>query len=175
MTCIVGIVDDDGKVILGGDSAGSSGDDISVRTDSKIFRKGGMMFGCSGSFRIAQLIKFGFDIPDYNERSTMAHMVKLASSLRSYLKKEGAFSGEEMDASILIAYMGKLFELHSDFQIATNEVPYSAVGSGAAYALGSLFSSYEHGEFSAREALEVALKASEYNCASVKSPFVILM
>ncbi len=39
MTCIVGLVDN-GKVYIGGDSAGCAGYDVRIREDQKVFRNG---------------------------------------------------------------------------------------------------------------------------------------
>jgi hypothetical protein len=52
MTCIVGLVDG-GRVWLGGDSAGVSGWDLTVRADRKVFRNGPYVMGFTTSFRMA--------------------------------------------------------------------------------------------------------------------------
>jgi hypothetical protein len=44
MTCIVGY-ESDGKVYIGGDSAGVRGLDVTVREDSKVFKKEGLGYG----------------------------------------------------------------------------------------------------------------------------------
>ena len=51
MTCIVGLVEN-GKVYIGGDSAGVAGLDVRMRSDEKVFTKGNMIFGYTSSFRM---------------------------------------------------------------------------------------------------------------------------
>lgn len=59
MTCIVEIVEKD-RVYIGGDSAGVSDLDITMRKDVKVFRVGDFVFGCTSSFRMMQIIRFSF-------------------------------------------------------------------------------------------------------------------
>ena len=51
MTCIVGLIDGR-RVWMGGDSAGVSGLDITVRADAKVFRNGDFLIGFTSSFRM---------------------------------------------------------------------------------------------------------------------------
>ena len=62
MTCIVGLVHKD-KVFIGGDSAASTGTSIAIRKGSKVFARGNFIFGCEGSFRMIQLLKFSLILP----------------------------------------------------------------------------------------------------------------
>ena len=55
MTCIVGIVDKD-EVIIGGDSAGVAGLNITIRKDTKVFKNGPFIMGFTSSFRMGQLL-----------------------------------------------------------------------------------------------------------------------
>ena len=57
MTCIVGLIDGN-RVWMGGDSAGVSGLDITVRSDPKVFRNGDFLIGFTSSFRMGQLLAF---------------------------------------------------------------------------------------------------------------------
>src|SRR5690242_15173484 len=63
MTCIVGLVAADGRVHLGGDSAGIAGYDLTVRKDPKVFRVGEFAVGFTSSFRMGQLLRFAFTPP----------------------------------------------------------------------------------------------------------------
>jgi hypothetical protein len=64
MTCIVGLIDN-GKVWMGGDSAGVSGLDVTVRKDPKVFKNGDFLIGYTSSFRMGQLLRFKFNPPKY--------------------------------------------------------------------------------------------------------------
>jgi hypothetical protein len=55
VTVIAGIVEQ-GRVILGGDSAGVAGYELTVRSDVKVFTSGAYVFGFAGSFRAGQLL-----------------------------------------------------------------------------------------------------------------------
>jgi len=63
MTCIVGFVDAKKNVYLGGDSAGVSGLDVTIRKDPKVFKKDEMVIGYTSSFRMGQLLCFKLKIP----------------------------------------------------------------------------------------------------------------
>ena len=39
MTCIAGLVDSNGDIYIGGDSAGVAGYDLTIRADEKVFKK----------------------------------------------------------------------------------------------------------------------------------------
>ena len=62
MTCIVGL-EHKGKVYIGGDSAGVAGYSLSVRADQKVFINGNFIFGFTSSFRMGQILRFGFNPP----------------------------------------------------------------------------------------------------------------
>ena len=62
MTCIVGLVMPDG-IYVGGDSAGVGGYSLTVRADEKVFINSGFIFGFTSSFRMGQILRFGFAPP----------------------------------------------------------------------------------------------------------------
>src|SRR3990172_12767671 len=65
MTCVVALIEN-GKIYMGSDSAGVSDQNIEIRSDSKIFIKDDkMIFGFSGSFRLGQLLRYKFLIPEH--------------------------------------------------------------------------------------------------------------
>src|SRR6266403_6271489 len=62
MTCIVGLVD--GKsIVMGGDSAGVGGWDLTVRKDPKVFMNGPCIMGFTSSFRMGQLLQYKLKVP----------------------------------------------------------------------------------------------------------------
>jgi len=62
MTCIVGI-QHDGRVYIGGDSAGVAGYSITSRADAKVFTVGPYVMGFTSSFRMGQLLRYGLKAP----------------------------------------------------------------------------------------------------------------
>ncbi len=78
MTCIVGLVNK-GRTYLGGDSAGVSGLDITVRKDKKVFSNGEFVMGFTSSFRMGQVLQYDFvppEVDDDDDEDLMRYMVK---------------------------------------------------------------------------------------------------
>lgn len=55
--------------IWGEDSAGVAGMDVVTRADEKVFKKDNMLFGFTSSFRMGQIIRHCFKIPDRDPRT----------------------------------------------------------------------------------------------------------
>ena len=59
MTVIVGYVDEEnGKVYIGSDSQGVSGDHTINRADPKVFISHGITYGFTSSYRMGQILRF---------------------------------------------------------------------------------------------------------------------
>lgn len=173
MTAIVGLVDG-GKVIIGGDSAGVAGWDITVRADVKVFAKADMVFGFAGSFRVGQLLRYRFGIPANHEADDMTYLVgPFIDSLRQCLKDGGVArttNGEERGGDFLLGYRGHLYQVANDYQVGESSLGFNAIGCGDNYALGSLFTSTGKGPARVRRALE----AAEMLSAGVVGPFCVV-
>lgn len=174
MTCIVGIVDN-GKVIIGGDSAGVSGYLTTLRADAKVFRNGSFLIGFTSSFRMGQLLRYTFHPPERpTDMDIFEYMVKMfVESVRECLKNGGYTRKEyeqESGGVFLIGYEGRLFIIDSDFQVSESITEYAAVGSGNEIALGVLYATNKE---TPRSRIEMALKAAEYFISGVRSPFTI--
>lgn len=59
MTAIVGVVHD-GKVLIGADSGGVGGWTVRIRKDAKVFANGPYVMGFTTSFRMGQILRWGF-------------------------------------------------------------------------------------------------------------------
>lgn len=177
MTCIVGYKED-GKVYIGGDSASNAGGNLKIRKQSKVVNKGGILFGFSGSFRVAQLIEYSFNIPKQKEGLSDFEYLCTAFSnglLRCLIdSKYGLNSENEMECNaFLIGYNSNIYTVYSDFQIAEHIYDYSAVGQGEEYALGAL--NILHGmELDPEEKVEKALESAAYFSSTVQGPFNII-
>jgi ATP-dependent protease HslVU (ClpYQ) peptidase subunit len=177
MTCIVGI-ELNGKVFIGGDSAGVSGLDITARSDSKVFKIGSTIFGFTSSFRMGQLLRYKLVIPtqkvdqdDYDFLCTDfidAVIRTLESNGYSKIKEN-----EKIGGTFIVAYKNKVYVIYDDFQVGHSLIGYCAVGCGADYALGAmtaLLKSSKDGRLIAEYALEIAAQHSAGVCA----PFLVL-
>jgi hypothetical protein len=111
MTCIVGIAEN-GRVYLGGDSAGVAGWDLTVRGDPKVFQNGECVFGFTSSFRMGQLLRFSFMPPAQPLGSdNYAHMcTTFVNEVRECLKRGGFASKKdeaEAGGNFLVGYRGQ--------------------------------------------------------------------
>lgn len=174
MTCIVGFVEGD-TVWMGGDSAGVSGWDLTVRADAKVFRNGPMLFGFTSSFRMGQLLRYALRVPDHDPRipDDKYMVTTFVDAVRECLKSHGwaeRDKEQERGGTFLVAYKGKLYCIHGDYQVALPVDDFDAVGCGDSFARGALFATPH---LTGRERVEVALRAAERCSAGVRGPFYI--
>lgn len=174
MTCIVGIAEQ-GKVYIGGDSAGVAGYAITIRADEKVFQAGRFLIGFTSSFRMGQLLRYNFHAPEQPEgMDAFQYMVTMVvENLRECLKT-GGYARREFDQEqggcFLIGYAGRLFMVDSDYQVAESLCSYMAAGCGQDVALGALYATQGQAP---RQRIEVALAAAETFIAGVRRPFVV--
>jgi len=173
MTCIVAIKNSN-RVIIGADSCGSEENIGVVRIPPKVFVKGNYGFGFSHSFRLGQIIEHVFEPPPVSPKVTdnelIAHMVKnFIPQLKSTLEDHGyPYHEDEKEGwALIIGIHGRILTIESDWQIGLDDLDFTAIGSGAEYALGALY-------VSDKEPLETAtaaLMAANKFCPSVMTPF----
>lgn len=188
MTCIVGLIED-GIIYMGGDSAESSGCELKIIKDAKVFKKGDFLFGVSGEPRIHNIIKYIFEIPkdcgefkDIPYRDPLAYMnIEFVPELKQYLKENDIDLSEEGDDfRILVGYKGRLFRIEADFYVGENSKPYDCIGCGAAEAFGSLYTIYALDELIDTTWVDpeirilTALEASEDVNCHVRRPFRVI-
>ena len=176
MTAIVGLARQ-GKVFVGGDSAGVSGFDLTVRADPKVFRNGPYLFGFTSSFRMGQLIRYAL-VPPEPKRDDLDRFMatKFVDALRACLK-EGGWARKESDREeggcFLVGTRGRLYTVESDYQVGRAADGYAAVGCGDQVALGALYATAGLA-MRPRARLKLALRAAERFNAGVRGPFVYL-
>lgn len=176
MTCIVGVVDK-GRIHIGGDSAAvwEGSFRAAVRADRKVFVNGDFVMGFTSSFRMGQLLAFGFTPPKPREGTDVfAYMVTDFIDAVRQRMKDGGYARvkdghSEEGGTFLVGYAGRLFMIESDFQVAEAIHGYDAVGCGAHIALGSLYSTRNLTDPEAR--LRESLAAAEIFSAGVRGPF----
>jgi ATP-dependent protease HslVU (ClpYQ) peptidase subunit len=178
MTCIIGLIHRN-KVFIGADSQGTALTfDKSMRKDAKVFSVNGkFLIGCSGSYRQGQLLRYGFTPPEQrNDIDDHKYMcTEFIDAIRKCLKDGGLTQvkdgQEKCEGFFLVAYKGRLYEIEDDFQVGEVAEEYNAVGCGASYALGSL---YSNPAIDAKKRITQALEAAEHFSAGVGRPFLIL-
>lgn len=176
MTCIVGLVDTNGHVIIGGDSAGVGGLDISIRTDPKVFQNGPFLMGMCGSFRMGQLLHHTFRPPVHPKgMDDYKFMVTLVMDAVRKCFKEGGYASiymaQEIGGCFLMAYNSKLYRIDNDYQVGIPTEGYSAVGCGDQIAHGAMFATSGKG---GEERIKVALQAAAHFSAGVRGPFILM-
>ncbi len=145
MTCIVGLETDNG-VIIGGDSAAANGWDIHASRLEKVFKCGNFLIGYTSSFRMGQLLQYGLWVPKQEDgQSDLEYLaITFIDDARNCLKKGGFRTVEneqESGGEFLLGYKDKLYVISSDFQVNSSTDGYTAIGCGAGFALGNMWSS----------------------------------
>jgi ATP-dependent protease HslVU (ClpYQ) peptidase subunit len=178
MTCIVGLLDK-GTVWMGGDSAGIANWDLTIRSESKVWKREGFIFGSAGSHRVLQLLKYELVIPPLpqqfdNESNFMQYMVtKFVPAVRECLKNGGAAEKNdevEKGGIFLVGCSGYIYKIQSDYQVLNSRRPWLALGCGSNYAQGVLYAT-PHLDPQSRVLL--ALEAAEQMSAGVRGPFTL--
>lgn len=174
MTCIVGI-EHDGRVSIGGDSAGLAGWSKTIRADEKVFRVGPYAMGFTTSFRMGQLLRYSLDVPEPDTgdvdrfmATTFVDAVRRTLNEGGYAKTE---AGVEQGGVFLVGIHDKLYQIDSDYQFGRSVNGYLAVGCGADLALGSLHTTAQYDITPADRALH-ALEAAAALSGGVAAPFV---
>lgn len=178
MTCIVGVIDKtENKVWIGGDSAGVSGLDVTIRKDPKVFKVGEFLIGCTSSFRMIQLLMFKFRPAKISEGQDIFEYMctDVIDSIRQCLKNGGFAEKEkevESGGTFLIGFRGRLFRICNDYQVGECEDSFDSVGCAQDYARGYLKGTNGLGlpEYRINKALEIATHFS----GGVRPPFIIL-
>jgi len=179
MTCVVGLETEHG-VFIGADSASSNGYTSFSSRVEKVFLKncgarGEFLIGFTTSFRMGQLLRYKLrvdkhpdDMPDMEYLATI-----FIDAVRACLK-DGGFTEidkeRESGGRFLVGYRGKIYMVDYDFQVNSNACGFYAIGSGAQFALGSLYST---NGLSPRNRIKIALRAASMFTDSVKPPYHI--
>lgn len=177
MTAIVGLVEGE-SVYIGGDSAGSYGYSLTVRADRKVFRNGQYIFGFTDSYRMGQLIRYGFTPPKPPKKDLDRFMsTTFIDALRECLKTGGwakKDNDREEGGTFLVGVAGRLFTIYSDYQVAQAADGYAAVGCGDDLALGALYATADL-KLGPKRRVKTALKAAERFSTGVRGPFACLV
>jgi hypothetical protein len=166
VTCIVGVADG-GQVIIGGD--------LTIRSDSKVFRAGPYVMGFTTSFRMGQLLRYSLRPLEPGTWDVDRFMsTALIDAVRQCLKDGGYATtkdGGEVGGEFLVGYRHLLYVVYSDYQISRTADLYDAAGCGADLALGALHATV--GDEPERRVTK-ALEAAAHHSAGVCGPFTIL-
>lgn len=183
MTCVVG-VETGSTVLLGADSLAIERKTLSknLQQDAKVFVTGSFAYGFVGSWRLGQLLHYGFSTPRLPTSNTEEDMMRFmctvfVDKMRSCLSDGGCLAtdnGEEsIPGQVLIAVRGRLYHVEEDFYVARSIHGYDAAGSGSDLALGSLVTTARYSMSAKTRATRALEAAATYN-AGVSPPFVFV-
>lgn len=171
LTAIVAIKHN-GRVLIGGDSAGVAGLQMSIRRDRKVFKVGEFAIGYTSSFRMGQVLQYHLDPP--KGRGGMRYMVgKFVPHVRELLKKHGyakVDNNVESGGFFIVGHAGEIYMVQSDFQVSRTVDGFDACGCGEDLILGSLHTTSKM-RMTARQRATMALRAAERFSAGVRGPF----
>lgn len=182
MTAIVSLVDTDGSIYMGGDTAGTNkfGDQDNF-LNKKVFspvHAPGFIIGTCGAFRLGQVLRYHFKPPLPTPGPTDDFEAYVATELADYIyrcfKNAEMFNedvGEGMDGTFLLGYQGNIVHFQQNLQAMVSRRNYVAIGSGDALSHGALFASEGKGP---AERVYLALQAAAAFSGHVKEPFEVL-
>jgi ATP-dependent protease HslVU (ClpYQ) peptidase subunit len=177
MTAIVAIADGS-KVFMGADSCVSSGDLRLTLPEPKVHRLGEEMLAAAcGQLRLNNLVRYAVDLPERTHAEDEGYLIREAIPALQAAFKEAGFTEidsnvQTIDSAILLGYRGGIYKIGSTFSVM-RIAEYAAIGSGAAYALGSLYQTAPFG-YRPEYRIERALEAAAAFSSSVAPPFAVL-
>lgn len=182
MSCIVGLIDDEGTVWMGADSLVTdlSQDWCIAGQGSKIVRRHNCLIGCVGQPRIAQVLEYSLDMPDPSMGPPLTSLksfdeaFELTEAIRKCLRdsacSEVVNNTESFAGTLLVGYYGRLFIIDHSYTMTEPKDRYVAIGSGSPAALGALYATQgQTPEHRIRIVLEAAAATNPY----VREPFHI--
>jgi len=185
MTCIVGMKIGK-RVIIGGDSAGSTPNYVEIRKDEKVFKIDDFIFGATTSFRMIQLIRYSFKPPQFKPAigfqttdggidlyrymcTSFIDGLRTCFKAGGFLMKEA--DGQEFGGMFLVGYHDNLFKIGSDFQVAEVQDDFTSVGCGCDFALGAMKVLSENTKLDSMAIATKALDVAAYYSPYVRPPF----
>lgn len=181
MTCVVAIIDRNKNIYMGADSQGTC---ISTHrknslTNKKVFFRDDFLFGFSGSFRMGNLLRHVFEIPEHPESMSIEkyiHTIFIKKIIECFNENNLTRKSEEVISAhaFLVGYKGVVFLIDADFQVSIHDESYMAIGSGSEVALGYLFNHTYFDSMNSEEILINSLWAAEKFNITVGPPFTCL-
>jgi ATP-dependent protease HslVU (ClpYQ) peptidase subunit len=158
MTCIAAIIKD-GKAYMAGERA-IVDDHQQMKSDiAKIWKSADYLFGYCGTLE-GQIVQNNFKppVPEGNVDKFMR--TKFLESLKTFYDKWGIPAEKDSDFSLLICVKGRMYEHEATtLTMISYDTTYHAIGSGAAYAMGSLHATQNYKDPKRRltQALDAAI------------------
>ena len=165
VTCIAALINN-GTVWMGGDGQATYGGRRMLSKELKVFTRHGFLYGVAGTPRIIQILKYSFNPPEHPARLDALEYIcerwikefRVCIEAGGYLHKENG--RERAFLELLIGYQGRLFHMDGNFSIWEQENGINVAGSGAEYALGSLFTTLPVPEMKPEDKIVLAIQSA---------------
>lgn len=158
---------------MAGDRGASDKDIILPLSNPKVWKNNGYLMGYYGTMH-GELLQNYFTPPKLVGDASEFMRTKFRLSLKEFYSEWNIVLGEDESFGMLIGVDGKIFE-HNYIDMSMTEytnVDSVAIGSGGAYAMGSLFSTRKSKNPVRR--LQVALKSATFFSPTCLEPIDIL-
>jgi ATP-dependent protease HslVU (ClpYQ) peptidase subunit len=177
MTTIAGL-EHQGKIYMAADSLICSGQMMQELQDEKVFQRGDILFGVTGSAVLIAAVRYQFNIPKPLPAQPIREYLATTfiTDLRYCLESAKCIDPDNANyfpGTILIGYCGKLYKIDESYALFAITDPYTATGSGRDYALATLEAlatitpPIVPPEIIVRRAIEVAIKYDIYSSGAV--------
>jgi len=183
MTCIIGLVDKDGKTYLAGDSMGyanvSWGTPVSNPKVFKVKDKP-IVLGYTTSFRMGQLLEFHPEIfPDLHRDKTeytREYIIREVIPRLQGLYRESGWGKKDGDGAadggtFLIGVPGAVYTVQDNFAVLEHIHGYEACGCGCYAACASVATSCKNGVEDPKTILKAAMEVTVQYSPGVQPPF----
>lgn len=184
MTCIVALSREK-RVFMGADSLCSFGwSNEATLKRPKVFKKDGILYGHSGSIRVAQVLQYHLDTPKHHpDIDDLEFLVtELVPAMKTAMsdqgmerkKEEVASMGDGSGETFLLGYHGSVYRISDDYSVLLLDRGFDAVGSGQDVAVGAIYALEASGLVAPEETLRIAIQAASKAINSVGGPIVII-
>ena len=164
MTCIAAIIKD-GKSYMAGERAASDDHMMSRLNNPKIWEVGEYLIGFCGTFE-GQIIQANFIPPKPEGNLDKFMRGKFIKAINDFYKEYDIPGEKDSELTLLICVKGKMYEHEAaTLSMISYDMNFHAIGSGSAYAMGSLHATQNYKDPKRRltQALDAAINYSP-NC-----------
>ena len=183
LTVIIGL-EHEGNVYMGGDSMAAAAWDSNATALRKVFvrtiehenyRRSKFLIGYTDSFRMGQILQYHLTMREQilGEEDEAYMVTVFVEAARECLKSKGYARVEnntEVGGQFMVGYNGRLWVVHSNFQVMPYTRGFDAIGAGQNYALGAMPALKRLApEKRIRRSLEITADL----CNGVRAPFVV--
>ncbi len=181
MSCVTSVIAGT-TMAMGADSAASGdGDGIFRIPEPKVFVRDAYLFGVTGSYRVAQVLRFKAQLPPPPQKSPEMRsflVCSLMPTIAAALRADGvAHEGRNIlgpRTSLLLGCCGQLWHIGPDLTVLP-EGNYAAIGSGYMRAYSALYALEQvGGSESPERCVEIALQAAAEFTSTVRPPWQIV-